>query len=221
VAGGDVATVFADLKRGLEAPLAGMGTAFTSSLFGLGGSLVLGFLDLQAGQAQNRFFNDLEDWLSGVTRLSSGSLVADGDHPVPAYIQALLEQTAESLDGLQQTLSRGEESRSAMLTPLTALNETIALLADRLKGEQTLLSQVADGQAELKPVLARLADTLAKASMGGIDEATRGHIRNIEILLARLIDDSINGREDLIRQVRTDIKLLARTIAAVSEDSER
>ena len=69
VSGGAVDEVFATLKTGLEAPLAGMGTAFSSSLFGLGGSLVLGFLDLQAGHAQNRFFNDLEEWLSGLTQL--------------------------------------------------------------------------------------------------------------------------------------------------------
>ncbi|MGE5145946.1 MAG: flagellar motor protein MotA, partial [Candidatus Eiseniibacteriota bacterium] len=91
---GSVSGIFDDLKRGLEAPLSGMGTAFGTSLFGLGGSLVLGFLDLQSGQAQNRFFNDLEDWLSGVTRLSSGSPIAEGEQAVPAYIQALLEQTA-------------------------------------------------------------------------------------------------------------------------------
>ncbi|MEA3643415.1 MAG: flagellar motor protein MotA [Lamprobacter sp.] len=69
VTGGAVDEVFATLKTGLEAPLAGMGTAFSSSLFGLGGSLILGFLDLQAGHAQNRFFNDLEEWLSGLTQL--------------------------------------------------------------------------------------------------------------------------------------------------------
>ncbi|MFP4246715.1 MAG: flagellar motor protein MotA [Halochromatium sp.] len=69
VSGGAVDEVFATLKEGLEAPLAGMGTAFSSSLFGLGGSLILGFLDLQAGHAQNRFFNDLEEWLSGLTQL--------------------------------------------------------------------------------------------------------------------------------------------------------
>ncbi len=67
--GDDFATVFQYLKQGLEGPLEGMGTAFSSSLFGLGGSLVLGFVDIQAGHAQNRFFNEMEEWLSGVTRL--------------------------------------------------------------------------------------------------------------------------------------------------------
>ena len=65
-------SVFEELKRGLEAPLAGMGTSFSSSLFGLAGSLVLGFLDLQASQAQNRFYTDLEDWLSTITDIAAG-----------------------------------------------------------------------------------------------------------------------------------------------------
>jgi hypothetical protein len=69
----DAATVFANLKAGLEGPMRGMGTSFSSSLFGLAGSLVLGFLDLQAGQAQNRFYGELEDWLSTVTNLHNES----------------------------------------------------------------------------------------------------------------------------------------------------
>jgi hypothetical protein len=97
VSGADLNQVFADLKKGLQAPLSGMGTAFSSSLLGLSGSLVIGFLDLQLGQAQNAFFNQVEDWLAGLTRLSSGSgPVGEGDGSVPAYIGALLEQTAES-----------------------------------------------------------------------------------------------------------------------------
>ena len=91
---------------------AGMGTAFSASMYGLAGALVLGFLDLTAGQAQNRFFNELEEWLAGLTRLSSGVL-AEGDGSVPVYVQALLEQTAENMEGLQRILARGEEGRHA------------------------------------------------------------------------------------------------------------
>ena len=95
VGGEDLGSAFDDLKGGLEAPLAGMGTAFSSSLFGLAGSLVLGFLELQASQAQNRFYNDIEDWLSSHTRLTGGTLSANGgDQSVPAYVSALLERTA-------------------------------------------------------------------------------------------------------------------------------
>ena len=75
IKGDAVQDVFERLKSGLQAPLAGMGTAFSSSLFGLAGSLVLGYLALQAGQAQNRFYNDLEEWLSGQTRISGGGVV--------------------------------------------------------------------------------------------------------------------------------------------------
>src|SRR5258708_10247996 len=89
----DVQTLFNDLQTGLKAPLAGMGTAFGTSLFGLAGSLVLGFLDLQANQAQNRFYNELEEWLSGLTRLSSGGPVSDGDQPLPPYIPPPLHPT--------------------------------------------------------------------------------------------------------------------------------
>src|SRR6202000_240183 len=88
-----------------------MSTAFSASLFGLAGSLVLGFLDLQAGHAQSRFYNDLEEWLSGLTRLSGGPGVEGSEQGVPAFIQALLEQTADSLDNLQRIMARSEESR--------------------------------------------------------------------------------------------------------------
>jgi hypothetical protein len=90
VSGGDVDLVFGELKSGLEVPLAGMGTAFSSSLFGLGGSLVLGFLDIQAGHAQNRFFNGLEEWLSGVTQLI--------DEPVPGSRGDAAEAAGEGDD---------------------------------------------------------------------------------------------------------------------------
>jgi hypothetical protein len=78
VGSGDFVNVFERLKQGLQDPLRGMGTAFSSSLFGLGGSLVLGFIDIQAGHAQNRFFNEMEEWLSGVTRLVDTDEIPDG-----------------------------------------------------------------------------------------------------------------------------------------------
>ncbi len=221
VESGDLASVFTDLKQGLEAPLTGMGTAFSSSLFGLGGSLILGFLDLQAGQAQNRFYNDLEEWLSGVTRLSSGALSGDGEHSVPVYVQALLEQTAESLDGLQRTLARGEENRASTHSQLIALGENISTLTDQMRAEQGLMLKLAEGQSELRPILARLADSTGQPPGAVLDEATRTHIRNLDVHASRLVKDVSAGREDIIQQVRSEIRLLARTIAALAEDAER
>ncbi len=216
----DIGAVFNDLKTGLEAPLSGMATAFSSSLFGLAGSLVLGFLDLQAGQAQNRFFNDLEEWLSSLTRLSAGGGVAEGDQSVPAYIQALLEQTADGLENLQRTLAHGEESRSAADARMRGLTEGLTALTDQMRTEQDLMIRLAEGQMELKPVLAKLAEAATAGSLG-MDEATRGHIRNVDTQLGRMVDEVIHGRTQTVDEVRREIRLLARTIAALAEEAER
>ena len=113
VTGGDAVQMFAKLKASIDGPLKGMATAFGASLFGLSGSLVLGFLELQASQAQGRFHIELEEWLAGATRLSSGSLHGEGEQGVSAYVEALLERTADGLDDLTRTLRRSEESREA------------------------------------------------------------------------------------------------------------
>jgi len=180
---------------------------------------VLGFLDIQAGQAQNRFYNELEEWLSTQTRLGSGgpAAVADGEQSVPAYIQALLEQTADSLDGLQRTIARGEDGRLQANQNLTALTDKLSVLADQMRAEQTLMLRLAENQTEMKPVITRLADVLDKGSIG-IDEASRTHIRNLDNHLARLLEDTTQGRAQIIQDVRSEIRLLARTIAALAEE---
>jgi hypothetical protein len=219
IGGGDLARAFANLKAGLESPLAGMGTAFSASLFGLAGSLVLGFLDLQAGQAQNRFYNDLEEWLSGFTRLSGGALGDAGDAPIPVYIQALLEQTADSLDHLQRILARGEESRIGANSTLANLADRLGILGEQMKAGQMLMLRLAENQVELKPVLARLSEVVGGAS--GHDDALRNHLRNIEAYTARLIEDTALGRAQSVQELRGEIRILARTIAALAEEGRR
>lgn len=157
------AAVFERLKAGLESPLSGMATAFSSSLFGLAGALVLGFLDLQAGHAQNRFFNELEEWLSGATRLTSGALAGDGEAGMPAYVQALLEQTADGLERLQRQLEANEAERRAT--------------SDALR-------ELADHQGELKTVLRDMA-----SGGGGLPEDLRSELRLISRTLARALND--------------------------------
>ena len=210
---GDIETIFEDLKSGLQAPLAGMGTAFSSSLFGLAGSLVLGFLDLQAGQAQNRFYNDLEEWLSSLTRLSSAG-IGDGGPGVPAYVSALLEQTADSLDSLQRTLARDEENRLSTGDTLLNLTEKLAMLTDQMRAEQALMVKLAEHQMDMKPVLERLS--AATARDGGFDEATRTHIRNIDVYMTRLVEETVAGRTHMVEELRSEFKLIARTIAALN-----
>ncbi len=219
VGGSDAARAFADLKSGLESPLAGMSTAFSSSLFGLAGSLVLGFLDLQAGQAQNRFYNDLEEWLSTYTRLSGGQLGDSGDGSVPAYIQALLEQTADSLENLQRILARSEESRIGANATLASLTDRLGGLGEQMKAGQILMVRLAENQLELKPSLTRLAD-VAEGSLGH-DDVLRSHLRNIEAYLARLTEDVAQGRAQSVQELRSEIRILARTIAALAEEGRR
>ncbi|HKO09171.1 MAG TPA: flagellar motor protein MotA [Alphaproteobacteria bacterium] len=212
----DVASIFNNLKSGLERPLAGMGTSFSSSLFGLASSLVLGFLDLQAGQAQNLFYNDLEEWLSSLTRLSGGGIIAEGETSVPAYIEALLEKTADSLDALQRTVQRGEDNRTATSTHLFTLSERLSTLTDQMRAEQSLLVKLVEGQMEMRPVLAKLAES---AGERGIDEASRIHIRNMDLYLARLVEELSVGRQTTVDELRAEIRLLARTIANLAEEA--
>lgn len=187
VANDDIVHTFTKLKEGLADPLNGMGTAFSSSLFGLAGALVLGFLDLQASQAQNQFYNDLEEWLSGVTRLGTGAGLGDGEQSVPAYVQALLEQTAESLQNLQTTLSRSEDDRRTTTSSILQLTERLATLGDQMQRTD-----------------------------GSVDEATRGHIRSLDVHMVRLLEETVNGRNQMVSELRNEIKLLARTVAATA-----
>jgi hypothetical protein len=214
----DPAVLFEDLKRGLATPLSGMGTAFSSSLFGLAGSLVLGFLELQASQAHNRFVNELEEWLSSVTRLSSGGPMGEGGDSVPAYIQALLEQTADSLDTLQRTVARSEEDRGSVARNMTALAERLGTLTDHMRTEQDVLLRLAETHSHIQPLLSRLTEVDNKA--GRLDEVSRGHLRNLDLHVAQLVEEISKGRDMAVHEIRSEIRLLARTIAAIAEENE-
>jgi hypothetical protein len=218
---GDANDLFTQLKSGLQSPLAGMGTAFSSSLLGLAGSLVLGYLELQASQAHNRFFNELEEWLSGMTRLTGGGPIGEaGEQSVPAYIQALLEQTADSLENLQRTMSRGEESRIQANNNLQGLMERLGTLTDQMRTEQQLMMQLAGTQNEIRPMLARLTE-LANSGGFGIDEASRFHLRNVDLQMNRLLEELTTGRQVSVQELRSEIRMVARTIAAIAEEGQQ
>jgi hypothetical protein len=137
------------LMSAIEEPIQGMGTAFASSLFGLAGSLVIGFLDLQASRAQNRFYNEIEEWLSSISRLAAAAPSTSGDGEVSsAYVGALLEQTAETLDKLAHTLERhtrqldttlqrfADDSRASNEEAARALRDEIRVLIRALKSRE-------------------------------------------------------------------------------------
>ena len=137
---GDVNDVLEALKAGLAAPLSGMGTAFSSSLFGLAGSLVVGFLDLQAGRAQTRFYTELENWLSSVTDLSSDMVV----DPSKADAAEEVRDLAERLRTMQET--GGSNQRVA--TAMANLAEGISGLVKNMRNEQQLMRDWVEAQSE-------------------------------------------------------------------------
>ena len=217
VSAGDAGQMFAKLKASIDGPLKGMSTAFGASLFGLSASLVLGFLELQASQAQGRFHSELEEWLSGVTRISGGSLQTDGDQAVPAYIEALLERTADGLDELGRVMKRGEEGRQAASVTEAALVDRLGGLAETMRAQQNLLAKLTENSIELRTVIGKLADKPSGGDYG--DETMRSHLRNMESYLARLLEETSRSRTALADELRGEFKLLARTIASTSRGS--
>ncbi|MDR3518389.1 MAG: flagellar motor protein MotA [Azospirillaceae bacterium] len=216
VQGTDLGAMFTEMQKGLSAPLGGMSKAFSSSLFGLAGSLVLGFLEMLAARAQDRFCNELEDWLSATARPAPAAGVSEGEASVPAYLQALLEQTAENIDALQRTVAQSEDGRRAANNNMAALIDRLSTLTDQMRTEQQLMIRLAESNLELRPLLARVGNALD--SLSGLDDISRQHIRNIDAHLSRLIEDGATGRVQAVQEVRSEIKLLARTIAALADE---
>ncbi len=216
--------VFSELKDGLEAPLGGMGTAFSSSLFGLGGSLILGFLELQASQAQNRFYNELEDWLAGTTTLV-GSEAAEtapadpGPRAAPAYLMALTQRTVETTEALQRLMAVQEAERRRLQEEMRALGERLGTLNDHMRTQQSVMVRVAEGQLDLKPVLQRLAERTSLDGLG-LDEATRQHIRSIDDHLSRSGPETVDLARAAVDEIRGEIRLLAQTIAQLAGEEE-
>ncbi len=157
VGSGDANVIFEDLKQGLEAPLSGMGTAFSSSLFGLTGSLILGFLDLQAGQAQNRFYTDLEDWLSTVTDLTPEEMADVGMPPATA------EALRMAIEKMSRAGAEGGASRAATQA-MANLAEGIQGLVQHVRSEQQMMREWGERQAEEQAEVKRLLQALTGAA---------------------------------------------------------
>jgi len=207
--GSENGVLYGSLLAGLDKPLAGMGTAFSSSLFGLAGSLVLGFLDLQVGHAQNRFFNELEDWLTGMTRMSGLQMQAEGQLSDPTYIHAMLEQTAETLDKLQRSMMRDDAQRRQVTEQIQGLGEKLAVFVDQSHDEQRLMAMLSKGQAELAPVVSRLLEQQNES-----ETSLQTHVRNLDVNIKRLADNLSGGREQLSDEIRDELRLIARALSA-------
>jgi len=150
--GGDAGALFDTLKEGLAAPLGGMGISFSSSLFGLAGSLILGFLDLQSSQAQNRFYTDLEDWLASTVREYSGG------EPAAAGASSDLQNALERLRTAVEESGQNRGTTAAMAN----LAEAIQGLVAHMRTEQQMIREWADGQGEQNREIKKLLEHLAR-----------------------------------------------------------
>lgn len=157
----DTVQLFGDLKAGLSAPMQGMGTAFSSSLLGLAGSLILGFLELQASHAHNRFYNELEEWLSGITEISTGGDFGDGS--ANRQLAATLHNMQRVLEELNSRLANGELASGAgsggadAAEPVKDLARGVSQLINQMRSEQKIVREWVDEQASQQAIV---TDTL-------------------------------------------------------------
>jgi hypothetical protein len=154
-AGGDAGNMFDSLREGLAAPLSGMGISFSSSLFGLAGSLVLGFLDLQSSQAQNRFYTELEDWLSTTVY----------DHAAEPMVGAGgVGEVRGAMDRLREAVDQAGGSKAASAA-MSNLAEAIQGLVHHMRTEQQMIRDWVDSQAEQQREIKRLLEIMVRENV--------------------------------------------------------
>ncbi|MDX8349892.1 biopolymer transporter ExbB [Cognatiyoonia sp. IB215446] len=203
--GEDGADIFARLQSGLESQLDGMGTAFSSSLLGLAGSLIVGLLELFAGHGQNRFYRELEEWLSTITRVG-----IDGDEGAGAdsgVMGAFVDQLGELMDTIQMMMGQNDADREDTDKRFATLAAAVERLAQAnvTQGSHDLLTRVAEGQEAL---IKKLDDS----GMDGIDAESRMRLRSIDVQLLRILEELSAGRQETIGDLRGDIATLASAI---------
>ena len=200
--------VFNRLMTGLEAQLGGMGVAFASSLLGLAGSLVVGLLELFAGHGQNRFYRELEEWISTITRVGFGDGEGEGGGE-QGLIAGVLEQMSDQMDALQQLVTQSDVSRAMVDEKLGVLADSIERLTRRM-GEtnpvNTALMQVADGQERLIAAI----EARGVAAEPGLDAESRMRLRSIDVQMLRILEEISAGRQETMTEIRTDLAALTK-----------
>ena len=211
--------VFEKLMGGLEAQLGGMGTAFGSSLLGLAGSLVVGLLELFSSRGQNRFYRELEEWLTTITRLG----FAGGDSEMSGEAGALiavLDHMAEQMEGMRETQTNAEASRGLVDDKLTEVAMAVTALTRTMQhGARSadLLERIAEGQERLhetqRQILQRPAPAReAEAPETGGDAEARMRLRSIDVQLLRILEEMAAGRQETVAELRVDIAALIREL---------
>jgi len=202
--------IFAKLMAGLQEQLGGMSTAFSSSLMGLAGSLIVGLLELFASHGQNRFYRELEDWLSTITRLG---FVSDSEGDEQAMVPQLLDHMAGQVEVLQTLFVQAEEGRQATDQRLEELSLAIGTMGADPK-QLDVLNRIAEGQERMLAALAALA-----APEGGpaySDAESRMRLRSIDVQLLRILEELSAGRQEAVSDLRAELALMTNALRGMS-----
>ncbi|NEK22529.1 biopolymer transporter ExbB [Sulfitobacter sp. JBTF-M27] len=207
--------VFSRLMTGLEAQLGGMGVAFGSSLLGLAGSLVVGLLELFAGHGQNRFYQELEDWLSSITRVGFS---AGEDATAEQNIMAgVVDHMAEQMESLTQMFAASNVSRAAVDEKLNRLADAVDRMTERMQidtASTAVLERIAAGQERMAAGQEKLITTLEGQDQGeGMDAESRMRLRSIDVQMLRILEEISAGRQETMAELRQDIAMLAKTMS--------
>ncbi|PYE82401.1 biopolymer transporter ExbB [Pseudoroseicyclus aestuarii] len=188
--------IFSRLQQGLETQLGGMGTAFSSSLLGLAGSLVIGLLELFATHGQNRFYRELEEWLSSISRV--GFAEEGGEAGLMAQV---VDGLSEQMEGLHTLIARGEAGRGQLDARLEQLSGVMERLADSVQDSSNAraLERVAEGQERLIAVLEQ------REAPEGLDAESRMRLRSMDVQLLRILEEISAGRQETVAELRADI----------------
>jgi hypothetical protein len=197
------ADIFSRLQAGLEAQLGGMGTAFSSSLLGLAGSLIVGLLELFAGHGQNRFYRELEEWLSTITRVGIDGEEGGGIGGLDAFA----DQLGELMDTMQMTIGQNDADREQTDQRFARLAAAVEQLAQitTASSNNNVFERIAEGQEKL---IKKLDDN----GMEGIDAESRMRLRSIDVQMLRILEEMSAGRQETIGDLRTDLANLASAI---------
>lgn len=206
--------VFSRLMTGLESQLGGMGVAFASSLLGLAGSLVVGLLELFASHGQNRFYRELEDWMSTITRVGFSGEESDGGGGGMAT--AVLDQMAEQMNTLTTLYETSDAGRQEVDERLAVLAGSVEKLVTRIEGEDSAdatLQRLAAGQERLATALeSRVGQG---GGSGDMDAEARMRLRSMDVQLLRILEDMASGRQEMLDDLRADIHQLTRSVEAL------
>lgn len=218
VSANDIKEAFQALKQGLQSPLKGMGTAFSSSMFGLGSSLILGFLDLQVGKACQQFYQ----WLEEKMLLLSGhsATATTPTYHGPAYAQGMIEQVAENLNSVVQALHYHHENRLSVVKTVQQLADKLGGFTEILGQQKKQLEQLRYNNEQIQEILKYLATQVNSNHLAQISEKLAGHLETVDSNIARLLEESIQGRQQLTQEIRSEIRMVAKTISALAHNQE-